>query len=303
MCKENYRYNQRIQIMTKSKVQQKLTSNNNLVNLTFTPKETSDKFNYYFTPIPKADIFPFNCFPQLFNTARNHIAKNICLGTQDILWITTTYEDNSFTDIIFGLKNSVFAVKLIYYINGQLMKDDLADSYDYVSKSIEYNYVPCVLPVYCTKTDSSISLSLSKHLIDARTGKKINPLKIASDTPTLMSEHELVNIAVKTIRDAMDNRGERLELYSIFPPYNGWNICFIDKKGVFSSVIVDYTHDINDLINLDISRFLKDKKISDSYSTYLAPVFIGSNNEKIYRNDTLQVSYLEDILIKVSDIS
>lgn len=283
-----------------------LTKNKKLENMTFIPTKESNRYDYY--PYPDSDFEPeegWYRYTELIGFASTYIENKLKEYNQDILWLKTytTPPEYSFAPLIFQCKNTIFAVKIIEYVNGEVIEEDpCPDVPDFISISIANNFIPCYLPVFTEIAQDSSKISVKSTdrliLLDARTKEEIDVMAMASDEPTLMSEHEQFHIAVKTISTALKQKGFHIESESIimdrYPNVN----CY-DKKGRLCMVFVRFTNNLNNLKKMNLEKFLRWVQPGNVYPTYLAPVFIGTQNKKIYRNQPVDISCLEDIMIKL----
>lgn len=275
-------------------------TNSELKNLEFTPRT-----NYYALRDDCDDMY---CdYEAVVDVARNYIEKCMKKYKQDFLWIKPTiHEEASFASLIFAYKNSIFAVRIIYHLNGEEVVEEDEEESEFLSVSTENNFTPCLLHVFIETSDTSTKIYVEPtnglKFIHAKTKTEIDPVDIASDEPALMSEFELLHTAVKTIAGAMEYIGFRIESQSIISLSDRYpNIWFHDKNGRYCNVFVRYTHNLNDLREFNLNKFVYGVEPGTTYPNYIAPIFIGSENGKIYRNQVLNVSYFKDVILKISD--
>lgn len=274
-----------------------------LENLVITPNDESCKFNYY-TLVGSGFEEGWYCANEIGGIVSTYINEKLRQYNQDVKWIkgVSNTSEYSFAPLIFQCKNTIFAVNYIEYVNNDRIEDE--EECDFIPVAIENNFIPCFIEVFSEITPSSSKTYVKSterlKLLDARTMEEIDPIAIASDEPTLMSEHEQFHIAVKVISYALKQRGFNVEYMSIITRFDRYpNIRFYDEKGNLCLVDVRYTNDLNDLKKADFYKYSHTVRPSRVYEQYLAPVFIGSPNEQIYRNQPLNISFLKDIIIKL----
>lgn len=248
------------------------------------------------------------CYNVTTSLARNIIENKMKGNKKDFLWIKGSPEGESFADLIFQYKNSVFAVKFREHLNGEKIDSDIIIDGIPVDEeeecrlfSLDYNYIPCILNVFHEETSVSRTTSISPDLYDVKTEKIIDPLTEGSDTPILMSQHEKLIIATKTIINALRHRHIGVSNYylqEVSWPFS--NIHFWNSRDEYSEIFVVCVDNIEDLDKFDANEFMSHKYTESNIKHYVAPVYIGGSNQDIYRNDTLKVSYLKDLLIKIS---
>ena len=133
--------------------------------------------------------------------------------------------------------------------------------------------------------------------------KKIDPIAVASDKPTLMSEHEQFYIAVKTISYALQGKGFYIESLNIINHFDCYpNISFRDNEGKICQVYVRYTNNFKDLEYSKLDKFLSTVYPNEYFQQYIAPVFISGTDGQAYRNQPLNISFFKDVIIKLCDI-
>ena len=280
--------------------------NRNLENIVLAPTDKESESNYY-----PSTWSGFNegwyCYDELVGVVSTYIDSKFDEYHEHVRWIkgVTNIRVDSFASLIFQCKNTVFAVKIIEHVNGEVIEDEPdPEEPDFISTSIANNFIPCFIDVFSELTPASSKIYVKQtkrlKLIDARTMEEIDPIAIASDEPTLMSEHEQFHIAVKVISYALLLKGFMVDSESIVTRFDRYpNIWFHDRKGKKCRVDVRYTNNLNDLKKLNLYKYLRTVRPSKVYQQYLAPVFIGSPNKQIYRNQPLDVSFLKDVIIKL----
>lgn len=277
---------------------------NKIVNSKITNVVYSKKNNAYSSTNYCDKSFCYNVTTSL---ARNIIENKMKGHKKDFLWIKGSPEGDSFADLIFQYKNSVFAVKFREHLNGEKINSDiLIDGIPIDEEeecrlfSLDYNYIPCILNVFHEEASESRTTSILPDLYDTDTGKIVDPLTEGSDTPILMSQHEKLVIATKTIVNALSHKHIGVSNYylqEVFWPFS--NIHFCTPKDEYGEIFVVFVDNIEDLDKFDANEFINHKYTESNIKHYVAPVYIGGSNQDIYRNDTLKVSYLEDILIEI----
>lgn len=282
------------------------TKNRKLENIVLTSTDKELEYNYYPSSCSGFDE-GWYCYDELVGLVSTYIESKFDEYNEHVRWIrgATHTQVDSFAYLIFQCKNTVFAVNFIEHINGEVIGDEpCPEEPDFISTSIANNFIPCLIDVFSEITPSSSKIYVKEtkrlKLIDARTMEEIDPIAMASDEPTLMSEHEQFHVAVKAISNALRLKGFLIESESIITRFDHYpNIWIRDKKGRTCQVDVRYTNNLNDLKQLNLYKYLRTVRPSRVYRQYLAPVFIGSPNKQIYRNQPLDVSFLKDVIIKL----
>lgn len=169
-------------------------------------------------------------------------------------WIRVEPMSPKFDDMSFAYKNKIFSV-LIYikYSDDDMLSKRERDRF--VKECSSNNLIPCIFPI---NDKQSLSLLSDEHwnLYDIRTNEIIDPLTVATDEKTMMSEYEFNNMAVDIVKNYIRKEKMKFESYcdivGIFP-----QIWFEDKNNEMSWVYVNYSttgkfsdinHELNKLI-------------------------------------------------------
>ena len=247
----------------------------------------------------------FFCPYTVTKLAKKHIENKIMKHTKDFSWLKTNTAEISFADLIFQYKNSIFAIKFIYFINGERQEeecppDQISLMEAFIGSSYEYSFIPCFLYIYGKCTGKSQTFSIASKLVDIETEQEINPLTVASDAPTLISTYERLLISVKTIIGAMERKEMIIFSCDIFRDDRSFaNIYFYDSKGCACQVFVEQVDNQEKLQTYNATDFKNHYYIDDHYKCYVAPICLGNGTNEIYRNGICTISYLEDILIEI----
>lgn len=247
----------------------------------------------------------FFCPYTVTELAKKHIENKIMKQTKGFSWLKTNTNEKSFADLIFQYKNSVFAIKFVYFINGERQEeefppDEINPIEEFISYSYEYKFIPCFLYIYGKDTGISRTFSVALKLVDVETEQEINPLTVASDDPTPISTYERLLISVRTIIGAMESK--EMEIFSCNIFRDDWpfdNIRFCDSEGNVCQVFVKQVDNREKLQTYNATDFKNNYFIDDRYKCYVAPICLGDGTNEIYRNGICTISYLEDILIEI----
>jgi hypothetical protein len=186
--------------------------------------------------------------------------KSVNSSYDGFKWIKAELTYPSFDNLTFAYKNSVFSVVI------ELI-DDKGSSFTKQQKDRlliaceENNLIPCTFRLnFKEKSDNFISKLMGNkeqldyelkpikqgwNLYDARTSQEIDPLYLASNEKTLMSEWELSNFAIQVVRNDLEKEGNQILSFCDLPEVNP-QIWFKNKKGETGWVIVKHIKNENE---------------------------------------------------------
>lgn len=285
---------------------------NEITHITSTLSDEFSTNHIYSEAYPsdsKEDWYTAN---EVWTVAERYIKSKLQKYYKEVKWLkeinhcelSSVY---SFAPLIFQYKNTVFAVEILEHVNNELWEPDTSEINEFLSISTSNNFIPCYIKVFSEVTSYSsktyVKPTKGLKLIDARTMEEIDPIAIASDEPTLMSELEKFYIALKTIKFALQQKGYRIEDISFFTPFDyNPNIDFYDDKNKLRRVYVRTTNDLKNLHPSKFDNFVCSIDPRKAFGCYLAPVFISGTNGQPYRNQPLNISFFKDIIFEMYDI-
>lgn len=116
-----------------------------------------------------------------------------------------------FDDMSFAYKNKIFSVLIdIKYSGDDMLSKRERDRF--VKECSSNNLIPCI---FLINDKQSLSLLSDEHwnLYDIRTNEIINPLTVATDEKTMMSEYEFNNMAVDIVKNYIRKEKMKFESY------------------------------------------------------------------------------------------
>lgn len=186
--------------------------------------------------------------------------KSVNSSYDGFKWIKAELTYPSFDNLTFAYKYSVFSVVI------ELI-DDKGSSFTKQQKDRlliaceENNLIPCTFRLnFKEKADNFMSRLMGNkdqldyelkpikqgwNLYDARTSQEIDPLYLASNEKTLMSEWELSNFAIQIVRNDLEKEGNQILSFCDLPEVNP-QIWFKNKKGEAGWVIVKHIKNENE---------------------------------------------------------
>jgi len=186
--------------------------------------------------------------------------KSVNSSYDGFKWIKAELTYPSFDNLTFAYKNSVFSVviELIDDKGSSLTKQQKDRLLIACEKN---NLIPCTFRLnFKEKTDNFMSRLMGNkdqldyelkpikqgwNLYDARTSQEIDPLYLASNEKTLMSEWELSNFAIQIVRNDLEKEGNQILSFCDLPEVNP-QIWFKNKKGETGWVIVKHIKNENE---------------------------------------------------------
>jgi len=202
-------------------------------------------------------------------------------------WIRVEPMSPKFDDMSFAYKNKIFSVLIdIKYSNNNRLSIQEKDRLIHECNS--NNLIPCVFPI---KDKKALSFLSDEHwnLYDIRTNEIVNPLTIASDEKTIMSDYEFNNMAVDIVKNYIRKENMKFESYcdiiGVYP-----QIWFHDKNDELSWVYVTYSTSgkFNDA-NKEIDKLVKG---IPQFNGYLAQVgLVCAEKEGPYRGSDFYIKF------------
>ena len=196
-------------------------------------------------------------------------------------WLRTKIITPSFDSMTFRYKNQVFSIliDLIEFDDDKVISKTTQAAKDLQIKiCAENNLLPCLFKI---KIRNMKPATGSWNLFDTRTDKKINLFDLVSDTPIEISDWELSNWAVSTVRNYLERDGNKIISFNDSPGISP-NVFFEDKSGNKNWV----------LISVNGKQQNSNVKINGDFQKFSANVLINPiNAEKIYRSNVAQVKY------------
>lgn len=186
--------------------------------------------------------------------------KSVNSSYDGFKWIKAELTYPSFDNLTFAYKNSIFSVVI------ELI-DDKGSSFTKQQKDRlliaceENNLIPCTFRLnFKEKSDNFMSRLMGNkdqldyelkpikqgwNLYDARTSQEIDPLYLASNDKTLMSQWELSNFAIQVVRNDLEKEGNQILSFCDLPEVNP-QIWFKNNKGETGWVIVKHIKNENE---------------------------------------------------------
>lgn len=250
-----------------------------------------------------------NVYFEAYDLVGNHIQKMIGERTSDFTWIRAEPTRPSFDDLNFRYKNQVFSVliKIFDKVSGkEIITTGREAMFEKCTK--ENNLVPCIFPIdfeLVPTTEPFWGYKLEPYKTPAhkltpqnpddwnlfrfKTHEKIDPIKLASDTPVLMSDYEMQNFAIQIVRNQLKKDGFKLESFCDAPGITP-QVWFQDKNGKMCWVCVEYGPNEKEIKAPDISNM--PNSILAEHDGYFAPVGIQPmKGDKNYRGIGYYVDY------------
>lgn len=186
--------------------------------------------------------------------------KNVNSSYDGFKWIKAELTYPSFDNLTFAYKNSVFSVVIELIDNKgssftKQQKDRLLKACE------ENNLIPCTFRLdFKEKADNFLGRLMGNkdqidyeltpikqgwNLYDARTNQVIDPLNLASNEKTLMSNWELSNFAIQIVRNDLEKEGNQILSFCDLPEVNP-QIWFKNKNGETGWVIVRHIKNENE---------------------------------------------------------
>ena len=246
---------------------------------------------------------------QLQNQFLVNNRKNVNSSYDGFKWIKAELTYPSFDNLTFAFKSSIFSVVVELIDEKESLftkqqKDMLLDACG------KYNLIPCLFKIIIKEKAGNIpgqltgaenqpgyelkALQQGWNLYDAATNREIDPVSLASDEKTIMSEWELGSFAIQVVRNDLEKEGNHVLSFCDLPEVNP-QIWFKNKKGETGWVIVKH---VKSESGLDCRKWtgLEDKIGNlKPYDGYFASVQFYSMNTnsaaELYRGDGMSVKY------------
>ena len=211
-------------------------------------------------------------------------------------WIKKGLIDHSFDHMQFAYKNCIFSVKIemIHPLGSSLTGNE---RYWFVDQCRRYKLIPCLYKIRFRVTEPEpvffirayergnyeyVPMENGWNLFDPLSDEQIDPGRIASLTPTSMSEWELHSFAIQIVCDELEKNGNFIISHSDILEVEP-QIWFEDKDGNANWVIVRHTKSVADL---DYRQWLYLEKECPEiihYDGFFAPVLFFSLNTTSFK--------------------
>ena len=224
----------------------------------------------------------------------------------DFEWLKCDPKTISFDDITFRYKDIVVSVLFKIFYNGKLVLWEPDVEMRWVQVSEKNDLLPLIVPIKITETDEQYEVQIGMRGLDFwdwMTTDTINPIELASNKHTKMSQYELLNAAVKEVLSVLEKKDYIIDTWNDDPGLSDstCRIYFIDPKdGDLSWLAIRYgiNQDIN---NIQKPNLNKANYFMASMNGYFTPVVFECENNIPYRGDKLKVRLLSKQPIKMYD--
>ena len=221
-------------------------------------------------------------------------------------WNRNISMPDAFDDINFRYRGRVFSVLIKIYYNGEELPIDPARKKKFLKIAKQNDLVPCVFPVDITDDGDQYKICCSNEdheLCMLETGKPIPRTLVLSDRPVERTRFDFISKSINVICARLDEQGFEIDKFYDDPSLPDYfpRIWFYDEEGVPCWVVVQYATRKKDIQKPEVAKIIKNDKLLQCTKGYFAPVVFNAKGRPVYRNRPINVSTLEDIMIKIND--
>ncbi len=180
-------------------------------------------------------------YPLAGKQLQDQMTAEGAMGPGGFMWVKVELTTPFFADMVFSLKNKIFAIILARVGAGEGSAGETASRFvipdqarlNLVAVAAQNNLIPCVFPV----KDDGHPLTAGWNLWHLESGTSLCPTTMADDETTLMSDWELSSFANQVVREHLMGQGGVIESFHDVPGIDP-QIWFKDGEGRRSWVVV-----------------------------------------------------------------
>lgn len=243
-------------------------------------------------------INPSELFMAVRDFAGNHIQQYIN-SSPDYAWLKMEYTHPCFDHFNFKYKNQVFSILVdIQDKNGkscmppEFIKRQLGEAE-------KNNLIPCIFPVVIDNPDEPALNTMrilgdGINLFNTITKEKIVPENVASDKKVLMSNWELHNFAIMTVRNILKQQNLKVISFQDIPIISP-QLWFLDSNGNKCWVVIRYSVSASKEATVSSDEITEITRRCFKFNGYFCGLNFSpaktSKEKQIYRNGSIDILF------------